>query len=472
MLSIEEMSEIWRGCQAYFKGRIPGNAYMMFIDSLKAVKAEKGVWTLGTGNPLVAKMAESYCRDISGYLKMTLGQDYKVVIVAGSEYQSPEPGGIQKDPLPVGLAEVSPKKAPARAVSRRSSEYSCTFNKRNTFDAFVVGNSNRFAQGFCKAVAANPGASCNPLFIYGGSGMGKTHLLQAVGQQIQRSNPAAKIIYISGEDFCNGYINSLAQKNVSSFRKHYNDADVLLVDDIHFLMDKKQTQEIFFNIFNTLHAAGHQIVVTSDRPPRQLKDFTERMITRFEGGGVAEIQSAEYETRLAILKKKQNCQNMKFSDGVLALIAKRISSSIRKLEAALFNLITRCCIEAKNEEISMTMAADMKPAEAEMLLCDMFADEEMKVLNIAQIQKLVAEHYDVRVADLVGKARPANIAVPRQVAMYLARMLTKQSFPAIAEQFNRNHATILHALKVIDDKMEKDVEFRQEIQRLEHMLRS
>jgi len=333
-------------------------------------------------------------------------------------------------------------------------------NRRYTFDNFVVGEDNKFAHAASNAVAKAPGMAYNPLFLYGKTGLGKTHLLQAIADELLKNKKNAKIEYISSEEFSNTYIEALQGRKLSQFRNHYRNIDLLLIDDVHFFNGKERLQEEFFHTFNALYNSHKQIVLTSDRPPHDIGGLEKRLVSRFEWGLTTDINPPDLETRIAILRKKQETQSIKLSDEVIHFIAERICSNIRSLEGALIRLISFASVTGFHITVE----------KAEQLLHSLFAEEVSSSISIDKIQRAVAEHYDIRIADMTSKRRPRNIAEPRQIAMFLSRKLTEFSSPVVAECFNRNHATILHACTTVKKKIENNGNFKREINMLERKI--
>ncbi|MGI6496395.1 MAG: chromosomal replication initiator protein DnaA [Kiritimatiellia bacterium] len=321
-----------------------------------------------------------------------------------------------------------------------------------TFEEFVVGPSNSFAHAAALAVAQSPGHAYNPLFIYGQTGLGKTHLMQAIGHQALQ-NPNMKVLYVSSEALLNEYLNSLQNKSTFEFRSRYRNVDVLLVDDIHFLAGKSALQEEFFNTFNALYLAHKQIIMTSDRPPSEIDGLEQRLVSRFVSGMVTELEVPTFETRLTILRYKQSHQETQLPSEVLTFIAENISSNVRALEGAL----TRASSFAKLHRQPITLDA------LRHILRDLLEEERQEDLRFEDIQKAVAEYYGVRLSDMTSKQRQRSVALPRQVAMYLCRLLTRASLPQIAEAFEKTHATVLHACKVIHNHVEIDATLRQAV---------
>jgi chromosomal replication initiator protein len=334
-------------------------------------------------------------------------------------------------------------------------------NPRNRFEAFVVGSSNQFAHAAALAVSQSPAKSYNPLFIYGGVGLGKTHLMQAIGQQTIERKKNQKVMYLSSERFTNEFIDAIQHNMLVRFRKHYRQTDVLLIDDIQFLAGKERSQEEFFHTFNTLFDGRKQIVLSSDRPASEITDLEQRLVSRLECGLTTELHPPDVETRMAILRKKAEALNIELAEDVLVFIAQHVRTNVRRLEGALMRVASYPSLSGR--EISRETV--------EQLLRDILREEAKKRVTIDQIQKKVAEHFDVRIADMTGKRRTANVVFPRQVAMYLVRRHTKASLHEIGETFGgRDHGTVLHACKTVSVRMEKEDQVRQAIARLDTQL--
>lgn len=329
----------------------------------------------------------------------------------------------------------------------------------HTFDNFVVGPSNSFAHASAMAVAKEPGRAYNPLFIHGGTGLGKTHLMQAIGLTVLEKGKGT-ICYTSSESFTNEFIQALQQHKLTEFRNKYRNMDVLLIDDIHFLAGKESTQEEFFHTFNALFQNQKQIVMTSDRPISEIANLQKRLVSRFEWGLVTEMDMPDLETRVAILRQKCEQRKLELPDSVLFFIAEHVRSNIRKLEGSLLRVASYASLTRK------TLTPDL----LEHLLRDTIEQENQSAITIEDIQRAVAEYFDIRLGDMTGKQRPKNIAVPRQVAMFLSRELTDHSLPSIGNAFGRNHATVLHAHRTITDKMKSDSSLRQSIQSIRQHL--
>lgn len=331
-------------------------------------------------------------------------------------------------------------------------------NEKYTFDTFVVGNNNRFAQNAALAVAETPGKNYNPLYIYGGPGLGKTHLMHAIGNYILQHNPDKKVLYVTSEEFLNEVIESIRSTNntssMSKFRDKYRKVDVLMIDDIQFIIGKESTQEEFFHTFNTLHSAGKQIVLTSDRPPKEMKTLEARIRSRFEWGLMADIGNPDYETRMAILRKKVEDENISLDDEILNYIATNITTNVREIEGALNKLIAYSNIE--HTDITMDIA--------QQELANIIAPEKPREITPQLIIEVVADHYDITIDQMTSKNRSKNIAEPRQIAMYLCKQLTDYPLDAIGQLLGgRDHSTIIYGANKVADDYKNNAELKKQI---------
>ena len=371
---------------------------------------------------------------------MVLKGAREVRFVCGSAAEAPKPVAERAPQVEVVSEELAEERALANG-----------FNPRNTFDNFVVGPTNEFVAAACRAVSDNPGKAYNPLFFYGGTGLGKTHLMFAIGQHLQATRKGIKIAYLTSEKFTNEYIDALQTNTIVRFRKRYRQLDVLLIDDIQFFAGKERSQEEFFHTFNTLFDGHKQIVLTSDRPPSEIGSLEPRLVSRFEWGLTAELQPPDIETRMAILQKKALAFGVKVPRDILTYLSERIRTNVRRLEGGLMRVASYISLSGTNPT----------PDRIEMLLKDILQEEARRAVNVEQIQKRVAEHFDIRNADMTSKRRPKNIAFPRQVAMYLTRELTKMSLVEIGGAFGgRDHGTVLHAHRLIKERMTEDDKIR------------
>jgi chromosomal replication initiator protein len=411
--------------------------------------------TLRVPNNIYQLWIESNFRNLlRSVVLLTLGSSRDLKFVLRDETMAPPPVDTEpvvKKPMLREVASSEPKLSGLSGL-----------NPRNSFDAFVVGPNNQFAHAACKAVADSPARTYNPLFIYGGVGLGKTHLMHAIGHSIQAKRKPVKVVYVTSEAFTNEFIDAIQNNTLIKFRKRYRHADVLLIDDIQFLADKGRTQEEFFHTFNTLFDGHKQIVLSSDRPPSEIANLEARLVSRFEWGLTAELQAPDTETRVAILRKKAQSVELALDDHIVQFLAERIRTNVRRLEGALMRVASY---------ISLNGGRPPTIEKIEQLLKDILHEEARRTISIEQIQKRVAEHYDVRLADMTSKRRPANIAFPRQIAMYLARELTKTSLTEIGEAFGgRDHGTVLHAHRLVKDRMIKDEKTRQVVSFLDSQL--
>ncbi|GAB7388494.1 chromosomal replication initiator protein DnaA [Bacillaceae bacterium] len=349
------------------------------------------------------------------------------------------------------------KRASGKTVSSSEETYHSALNPKYVFDTFVIGAGNRFAHAASLAVAEAPAKAYNPLFIYGGVGLGKTHLMHAIGHYVIEHNPKAKVVYLSSEKFTNEFINSIRDNQTDDFRNKYRNVDVLLIDDIQFLAGKEQTQEEFFHTFNTLHEESKQIVISSDRPPKEIPTLEDRLRSRFEWGLITDIQPPDLETRIAILRKKAKAENLDIPNDVIVYIANQIDTNIRELEGALIRVVAYSSLI--NRDIDKELAIEA--------LKGIIPSSKPKEITVMDIQKKVGEHFSLRLEDFKAKKRTKNVAFPRQIAMYLARELTDLSLPRIGEEFGgRDHTTVLHAHEKIARQIEAEPELKKLVQDL------
>jgi chromosomal replication initiator protein len=364
---------------------------------------------------------------------------------------------VETNNKPVQLDESLPE------VSAQMEEVpsSSQLNPKYTFQTFVIGPGNRFAHAASLAVAAQPANTYNPLFIYGGVGLGKTHLMHAIGHYVKEQNPESRICYISSEKFTNEFINGIVSGNVEPFRNRYRSVDVLLIDDIQFLAKKEGTQEEFFHTFNALHELHKQIIISSDRPPKEIPFLEDRLRSRFEWGLITDVQPPDLETRIAILRKKAIADNLDVTNEVLYYIADQVANNIRELEGALIRVVAYSTM--LNQPITIDLALEA--------LKNLVAPNQPKVIGIPDIQQVVGNYYQLRIEDLKSKKRTKTIAYPRQIAMYLSRELTDSSLPKIGEDFGgRDHTTVIHAHEKISRMLNNDQELEQVIMELKNRL--
>ncbi len=400
------------------------------------------------GNKIILQVKESFLKEIiekrhlpliRTAIKMVTKNEYDIMITTEEEQNA---GNLHN------LAAEKPAE----------NELARNLNPKYVFDSFVVGNSNRMAHAASLAVAESPAQAYNPLFLYGNSGLGKTHLMHSIGHFILDRNPRAKVLYVTSETFTNELINSIQNNKNEEFRNKYRNIDVLMIDDIQFISKKEGTQEEFFHTFNALYESNKQIIISSDRPPKEIKTLEDRLRSRFEWGLIADVQPPDYETRIAILKKKAERDNLTVPDDVMAYIAKNIASNIRELEGALTRIVAFATLT--NQDISIALA--------ENSLKDIFSENSATPLTPELIQQVVAEYYNIRVEDIQGSKKPKNIAFPRQVSMYLCRKLLDISLPKIGESFGgRDHTTVIYAISKIEKQLESDEGLQKTVHALE-----
>nr|WP_225425194.1 chromosomal replication initiator protein DnaA [Companilactobacillus baiquanensis] len=379
--------------------------------------------------------------------------------------------GIELNPI-IETAEEHAKKEEPERVSQNNVEEKTTtghvfhnshLNPKYTFDSFITGSGNQMAHAAALAVAEEPGVIYNPLFIYGGVGLGKTHLMQAIGHQMIKLEPAAKVKYITSETFANDFINSIQTRTQDEFRQEYRNVDLLLIDDIQFFAEKEGTQEEFFHTFNELYANSKQIVMTSDRLPNEIPKLQERLVSRFRWGLPVDITAPDLETRIAILRNKAKAENLEIPDDTLSYIAEQVDTNVRELEGALLRV--QAYSTMNKEDITKSIAADA--------LKSLKLNKEQNGLTINKIQSRVAKYYRVSVNDLKGKKRVKTIVVPRQIAMYLARELTDKSLPQIGMEFGgKDHTTVMHSCDKISELVIKDEEIKRAVNELKDELRN
>jgi chromosomal replication initiator protein len=428
-----QLNEIWEKTLNIIKGELTEVSFNTWIKSAVPVSIIDNSIKLGVPND---------------FTKEILDTRYKDLLINAIQLISSKKYSIEFFILSEETAEIQKKnEAESRRAVVISDEMSATLNPKYKFDSFVIGNSNRFAHAASLAVAESPAKAYNPLFIYGGVGLGKTHLMHAIGHYILQSNPKAKVVYVSSEKFTNELINSIKDDKNVEFRNKYRNVDVLLIDDIQFIAGKERTQEEFFHTFNALHEANKQIILSSDRPPKEIPTLEDRLRSRFEWGLIADIQPPDFETRIAILKKKADVENLNIPNEVMVYIASKIKSNIRELEGALIRIVAYSSLT--NREISVDLATEA--------LKDIISNKQAKHITIDVIQDVVAGYFNLRIDDFKSQRRTRNVAYPRQIAMYLCRKLTDMSLPKIGEEFGgRDHTTVIHAYEKIAEGLKND----------------
>ena len=419
---------IWEKAQPEIKEGMTEMSYSLWISGLEPVCILSDMLILQSMNEVTLDTLKSlYSDQIADALSHASGVNLRPMFICGDE---------------------RPKYEKLMAEKKRRSE--SLLDPRFTFDTFVIGGSNNIAYAAAKAVAAQPAKAFNPLYIYGDVGLGKTHLMHAIGNKIKEDNPSARITYVTSETFTNELIQSIQDNTNAQFRNKYRNVDVLMIDDVQFIAGKKTTQEEFFNTFNTLHTSGRQIVISSDKPPKEIPALEERLRSRFEGGLITDIQSPDYETRMAILQKKADQENIIIDPRVLSLIATKANANIRQLEGAFTRVVA----------FSKLLGTPITLSMADSALKDIIEDVQERRVTVPMVQQVVADFYSVSVDAMTSSRRTADVTYPRQVAMYLSREMTDLSLKAIGEQFGgRNYSTIISACNKIEDDMRFDPEF-------------
>jgi len=445
-MSEKNLPQVWSEILANIQQKIHPHSFQTWFASLKPISLDSDTLTLGTPDQFFS----NWLKDRYGAL---LEQELKELGLANVKINF-----VLVEPGPQGELPV----AQLAAKLKTETEEKVRLNSFYTFESFVVGSSNRFAHAACMAVAESPAKAYNPLFIYGGVGLGKTHLLQAVGHYVRLRNPKVKLTYISSEEFTNQLISAIQNRTTIRFRERYRNVDVLLIDDIYFIAGKESTQEEFFHTFNALYDAHKQIVLSSDRSPKDIQGLEERLVSRFGWGLATDIQPPDFETRSAILRKKVELAGVKVPQEVILFISEKVKTNIRELEGALIRVVAQA--ELSGEKISLDGA--------QKILKDMIREEEKKI-TIDVIQKKVAEHFNIRFSDMRTRKRNQAVAFPRQVAMYLSRELTTHSLPEIGMYFGgKDHTTILHAWNKINKDIEKQKALKETVKNLMEALRT
>jgi len=448
-------AEIWDRLRQRARQVLPEQTYRTWLEPTDAIVVEGDTLMVGAPDQFSADWNESKHADLlATFAPVALGHPMKVRFKVNEE----RAGRVQMDMF------VAPP--PAMIVAphvQQQSRISTPLNPRYTFEQFVIGKSNDVAAAASQAAAQAPGKVYNPLFIYGETGLGKTHLMQGIAHELLRRTPALRIAYVGTEQFTNEFIGAIQTGQMGDFRRRFREIDLLLVDDVQFLKGKESTQEEFFHTFNAIYEAGRQIVLTSDRPPKDIPGLESRLVSRFEWGMVANVDSPDLEHRIAILKKKASLDHLELTipDEVIEFIAQHVKSSVRELEGSIIKLLAYASL--KHRDISVDLAREA--------LRDLLSIQNRQI-SVENIQKTVADYYKIKVADMYSKKRPASIARPRQIAMYLAKELTQKSLPEIGELFGgRDHTTVLHAVRKIGGERQQLTELNQQLHVLEQTLK-
>lgn len=442
------LTDIWKQAQNEIKSKVGTTSYETWFSTVQAKEKEPNILVIETPDDFFKNwIIEHYQDFIYNTLKSASTKTFQIEYAVNSN--------ILKKDTQNRLNEF--KKGFQEITNTSLSK----LNARFTFDNFVIGPSNRFAAAAGLAVAESPAKAYNPLFFYGHVGLGKTHLIQAITHKISQLHPHLKHFYMSSEKFTNELIDSIRTRSTNDFRKRYRDIDVLLIDDIQFIAGKESTQEEFFHTFNYLHDNRRQIIITSDRPPKEIANLEERLSSRFSWGLITDIQPPDFETRVAILRKKMETETVKVPDEVIFFIAEQIKTNIRELEGALIRVAAYALLEEK--PISLDLA--------KIILKDMVR-ESMKIISVEMIQKTVSQFFGINLTDLRAKKRNKNIVLARQVAMYLSRKLANMSFPEIGNAFGgKDHTTVLHSCKKIELDIENNEDLKTAIFKLSTQLK-
>ncbi|MCF3650318.1 chromosomal replication initiator protein DnaA [Synoicihabitans lomoniglobus] len=463
MPAVTSSSSLWETAKQDFKTLFPEDVFQLWFEPLVCLDTAEDSLTLGVPNDFAAIwIHDNYLDLIIQRLRLTAGRDIKVALKKADTPSTP-PAPARSNRLRAAEPEVAPKRPSGRrtGLSHTAGAHAGNLNPRNTFENFVVGSNNQMAQAASLAVAQSPAQAYNPLFLYGDTGLGKTHLMHAIGHAILRQKPDARVAYLSTEKFTNEFIQGLQENALVKFRQRYRNVDVLLLDDVQFLGGKERIQEEFFHTFNDLFESGKQIVLSSDRRASEIAKLEARLVSRFEWGLPADIHAPDFETRVAILRTKAKSLKLEVPPEVITFVAQNIAKNIRRLEGALIKVASYASLTGKHLDVPTT----------EMLLQDVLMEQAQNMLTIETIQKRVADHFQIRLSDMTSKRRPNNIAIPRQIAMYLSRTLTKHSLQEIGDMYGgRDHGTVIHACKAVDNMMEQDQTMRSSIEFLRNQL--
>lgn len=454
-----DLAEIWVRCKDKLKESFNEKVFNVWIKPIMPLEVTDTYYKVAVKNDFFKTMLEeNYAQVIEGVLAGIMSKNIKLIIETMDNGSS---GSEAAEEMPAVPAKREQQQLFNENTSVQQRDES-NLNPKYVFETFVIGNSNRFAHAAAQAVANDPAHAYNPLFLYGGVGLGKTHLMHAIGNRIKQNNPSMKVLYTSSEKFTNEIINSIQNKTTEAFRQKYRNIDCLIIDDIQFLKGKEQTQVEFFHTFNALKDADKQIIISSDRPPREIETLEDRLRSRFDQGLTADIQTPDLETRMAILRTKAASDNIVLPTEVITLLATNIATNIREIEGA-YNKIV-----AYTSLMHMPITVET----AQKVLSDMGNDIKTRTITYEGIIKVVADHYNVKQDELFNKKRTQNIAFPRQVAMYLCRELADLSYPRIGELFGgRDHTTVIHAYEKISNFKNSNLAFQNELQEIIEILR-
>ena len=454
-MSTYDLAEIWIRFTEKFKESVSEKVFEVWINPIMPLEVTEDYYKVAVKNNFFKKVIEEkYAKTIEGILSSIVNKNLRLIIDTIEENE-------EKQIIP----EIKTEEEAMRPLFRNEKEDDndeSNLNPKYVFENYVMGNSNRFAYAAASQVANNPANTYNPLFLYGGAGLGKTHLMHAIGNRIKQNNPSMKVLYISSENFTNEIINSIYNKNTEAFRKKYRNIDCLIIDDIQFLKGKEQTQVEFFHTFNDLKDSNKQIIISSDKLPREIETLEDRMRSRFEQGLIADIQPPDLETRMAILRQKAFNDNVELPNDVLTLLATSITSNIREIEGAYTKVVAYSSLMNVPITIEIT----------KRILDEMGNVVQVKQITFESIVEAVADHYRIKKDELFNKKRTQSIAYPRQIAMYLCRELADMSYPRIGELFGgRDHTTVIHAYEKISNKCKTDGKLQNELKTLQELLK-
>ncbi|MDY5045264.1 chromosomal replication initiator protein DnaA [Phascolarctobacterium sp.] len=455
-MSSYDLAEIWVKCTDKFKESANEKIFDVWIKPIIPLEVTDTYYKVAVKNSFFKTMLEeNYANLIEGILSNIMGKNISLIIETMEGEASLSEELLEPRPTKTQQQQLFTEKTAEQQIDESN------LNPKFVFETFVIGNSNRFAHAAAQAVANNPAHAYNPLFLYGGVGLGKTHLMHAIGNRIKQNNPGMKVLYTTSEKFTNEIINSIQNKNTEAFRQKYRNIDCLIIDDIQFLKGKEQTQVEFFHTFNALKDANKQIIISSDRPPREIETLEDRLRSRFDQGLTADIQPPDLETRMAILRTKALSDNIQMPNDVITLLATNIATNIREIEGAYTKIVAYTSL--------MDMPITMETAQK--VLSDMGNTVKTRTITFEGITKVVAEHYNIKQDELFNKKRTQNIAHPRQVAMYLCRELADLSYPKIGELFGgRDHTTVIHAYEKISKNKNTNLALQKELQEMIEIL--
>lgn len=441
-------SEIWQNILSIINTKLSKPSFDTWFKATKVVSIDDHSIVISAPTTFAVEWLESrYTKLVATTVYEYLGKQVDVSFVI-EESAPPEQPPVYKEP---------------QAPVQTEDSISHMLNPKYTFDTFVIGSGNRFAHAASLAVAEAPARAYNPLFLYGGVGLGKTHLMHAIGHYILEHSPSSKVVYISSEKFTNEFINAIRDNRAESFRNKYRNIDILLIDDIQFIAGKESTQEEFFHTFNALHEERKQIIISSDRPPKEIPTLEERLRSRFEWGLITDIQPPDLETRIAILRKKAKAENLDIPNEAMMYIANQIDTNIRELEGALIRVVAYSSLI--NQDITTHLAAEA--------LKDIIPSSRPKMITIQDIQQRVGEYFNLKMEDFKARKRTKAIAFPRQIAMYLSRELTDFSLPKIGDAFGgRDHTTVIHAHEKISQQIKIDQELNKVINNITEKIKN